>query len=73
MSEIRYFKGKFKVEVIEKVLGICVIRAIEKVVLADGRIILPSMKFKADAKLLWRHRRCWRRPTVKRDLEVEGV
>lgn len=69
MSEIRYYKGKFKVEVMFKGKERYQVRAIEKIVTSEGHIILPTMTFNANPKTLWRHPR----KVVKRDLEVEGV
>lgn len=67
MSEIRYYRGKNKVEVLLKTKGNWKVKAIEKIVFVDGRIILPSMVLVVPSRTLWRHRR----KVVKRDLEVE--
>lgn len=67
LSEIRYYQGKSKVEVIWKGKEVYKVKAIEKVVLSDGQIILPAMTFSANFKTLWRHPR----KTVRHDLEVE--
>jgi hypothetical protein len=69
MSEIRYYAGKSKVEVLSKGKGFWKVKAIEKIVMSDGRIMLPAMVLTANYHSLWRHPR----KVVKRDLEVEGV
>lgn len=67
MSETRYYRGKDKVEVLQKGKGFWKVKTIEKIVMDDGRIFLPAMVLTANSRTLWRHPR----KVVKRDLEVE--
>jgi len=63
-SEIRYYKGKFKVEVVLKSKGNWRVKALERIRLDQkfgsyemSSIVVPDQEFTTVPRLLWRHPR----------------
>jgi len=64
MSEIRYYKGKYKVEIVLKSKGNYRVRAIDRILLQSGfpygvlkRFIEKGEEFITVPRLLWRKKR----------------